>query len=200
MKRKSVVNRALLTLTGAVLLGIGLLALAGSFDLYRRMPLTPPAGWPLAAPDEVLLDDSDRTHWTNEGWWWPTVIAALAIITLLALWWLLAQLRRSHPGDLSLEEAPALDGVELHEGALSDAIAADAGHLPGIQRARARMEGSSRHPETHLDITLTPDAEPGPVLRALSDGPLQRVRRSTGRTLSATARLRVPPHKSHRAQ
>ncbi|MGW4688090.1 alkaline shock response membrane anchor protein AmaP [Streptomyces sp. NPDC004244] len=199
MKRKSVTNRVLLLVAGVVLLGTGLLVLAGGVDLYRRWPLTPPDGWPLTAPQDVLLDDADRTRWTDEGWWWPAVIAGLAVLTLLALWWLLAQLRRTHPGNLSVG-VPEQDGVELREDALSDAMTADAAQLRGVRRARARMDGSSHRPEAHIDVTLKPDAEPGPVLQALCDGPLKRARQSTGRPLPARIRLRMTPHKPHRAQ
>ncbi|AZM93910.1 alkaline shock response membrane anchor protein AmaP [Streptomyces sp. W1SF4] len=200
MKTKSAVNRVLLTLVGIVLLGTGLLILTGSFDLYRRRHLTPPDGWPLTTPGGVLLDDADRTRWTEEGWWWPAVIAVLAVVLLLALWWLLAQLRRTRPGHTPIGGPPAVDGVELRERALRDALAADARHLPGVHRARARMVGPPSRPEAHLDLTLTPDSEPGPVLRALNDGPLERARRSTGRRLPAKAQLRVTPHKAHRAE
>ncbi|MFD9380395.1 alkaline shock response membrane anchor protein AmaP [Streptomyces sp. NPDC059999] len=200
MKRKSAVNRILLALTGIVLLGGGLLMLAGSFDLYRSWRMTPPRGWPLTDPRAVLLTRPDQTRWTDEGWWWPTVIAVLAIVVLLALWWLLAQLRRTHPGRIPVGGPSPADGVELRERALSDALAADVQHLPGVLRARARMSGTSRHPEAHVDLTLTPDSEPGPVLQALCDGPLERARQSTGRALTAKGRLRVTPHKAHRAE
>ncbi|MGW9072871.1 alkaline shock response membrane anchor protein AmaP [Streptomyces yangpuensis] len=199
MHRKSAINRILLALTGILMLGTALLVLAGGFGLYRHLRVTPPAGWPLTTPQDVLLDDADRTRWTDEIWWWPTVIAVLAVAVLLALWWLLAQLHRTHPGELSVGE-PALDGVELREGALSDVMAADAGHLPGVRRARARVDGSSRRPEAHIDLTLTPDAEPAQALQALCDGPLKRARRTVGRTLPATTRLRATPHQPHRAQ
>ncbi|THA31858.1 alkaline shock response membrane anchor protein AmaP [Streptomyces sp. A1547] len=200
MKRKSAINRTLLALAGIVLLGTGLLILAGGFDLYRRWSLRPPDGWPLTAPHDVLLADADRTRWADEWWWWPAAIAVLAIVTLLALWWLLAQVRRTHPGNLSVGGAHGVDGVELREGALSDALAADARHLPGVHQARARMDGSSSHPEAHFDITLTPDTEPGPVLQALCDGPLERGRLATGGALPARAHLRLTPHKPHRAE
>ncbi len=200
MKRKSAVNRVLLALTGIVLLGSAILILAGGFDVYRRWELTSPDGWPLTAPHDVLLDTADRTRWTDEGWWWPVVIAVLAIVVLLALWWLLAQLRRTHPGHIPLGGPPAVDGVELRERALSDALAADARQQPGVHKARARMDGSAKHPEAHLDLTLTSDGEPGPVLQALGDGPLERARQSTGQTrLPVTVELRVSPHKAHRA-
>ncbi|MGW6843524.1 alkaline shock response membrane anchor protein AmaP [Streptomyces sp. NPDC054958] len=200
MKTKSAVNRVLLALIGIALLGAGLLILTGSFDLYRRRNLTPPDGWPLTAPGGVLLADTDRTRWADEGWWWPVVIAVLALVLLLALWWLWAQLRRTHPGHTPVGGPPAVEGVELRERALGDALAADAQHLPGVSKARARMVGPPSRPEAHLDLTLTPDSEPGAVLRALSDGPLERARRSTGRTLPAQAQLRVTPHKAHRAE
>ncbi|MFD3547087.1 alkaline shock response membrane anchor protein AmaP [Streptomyces sp. NPDC058655] len=199
MKRKSAVNRVLLALAGIVLLGAGLLVLAGGFDVYRSRRMTPPDGWPLTGPGAVLLDDAGRVRWVDEGWWWPAVIAFLALVVLLALWWLLAQLRRTHPGTLPVGGDPAVDGAELRERALSDALAADARNLPGVHGANARLTGSSRRPEAHLDLTLAPDTAPGPVLRALSDGPLERARQSTGRTLPARARLRVSPHKAHRA-
>ncbi|MGW6691349.1 alkaline shock response membrane anchor protein AmaP [Streptomyces sp. NPDC054961] len=200
MKRKSAVNRVLLALTGIVLLGAGILILAGGFDLYRRWRVTPPEGWRLSIPQAVLLSDADRTRWMDEGWWWPTVIAVLAVVVLLALWWLLAQLRRTHPGHIPVGGPPAVDGVELRERVLSDALAADAGQQPGVHKVRARMDGSAKHPEAHLDLTLTPDGEPGPVLQALGDGALERARRSTGQTLlPATVQLRATPHKAHRA-
>ncbi|MFC9585915.1 alkaline shock response membrane anchor protein AmaP [Streptomyces yangpuensis] len=201
MKRKSAVNRVLLALTGIVLLGSGLLVLAGSFDLYRRWAVTSPSGWPLTAPRDVLLDAADRDRWADDGWWWPVVIAVLAIVVVLALVWLLAQLRRTHPGHIPLGGPSAVEGVELRERALSDALAADAQLQPGVRKARARMDGSAKHPEAHLDLTLTSDGEPGPVLRALGDGPLERARRSTGQThLPALVQLRVSPHKAHRAE
>ncbi|MEU9299648.1 alkaline shock response membrane anchor protein AmaP [Streptomyces sp. NPDC048269] len=201
MKRKSAVNRVLLAVTGIVLFGTGLLMLAGGFDLYRRWNLSPPEDWPRSTPNAVLLGDADRTRWTDEGWWWPVVIAALAIVLLLALWWLLTQLRRTHPGSIPVGGTPATDGVELREHALSDALAADVLHQPGVEHARVQMTGRADHPEARIDLTLTPGSEPGPVVQELCDGPVERARRSTGRArLSAHARLGVSPHKPHRAQ
>ncbi|MFJ4776287.1 alkaline shock response membrane anchor protein AmaP [Streptomyces sp. NPDC088762] len=188
-------------MTGTLLFGTGLLMAAGGFDVYRRWKLRPPDGWPMSSPDAVPLSAADRTRWTDESWWWPVVIAVLAVLVLLALRWLLAQLRRTHSGPVPLGGPHGTDGVELREQALSDALAADVRRQPGVQHARVRMTGRPDRPTAHIDLTLTPDSEPGPVLRALCDGPVERARRSTGQAgLSARVRLKVTPHKAHRAQ
>ncbi|MBT2511788.1 alkaline shock response membrane anchor protein AmaP [Streptomyces sp. ISL-98] len=201
MKRQSAANRILLALAGLVLLAGGILILAGGLDLYRRWHLTPPAGWPLTNPRSVLLSAGDRTRWTDEGWWWPVVIAVLAVIVLLALWGLLAQLRRTHPGRMPIGGTPPTEGVELRDHALSDVIAADARQLPGVHQVRVQMTGRAHHPQCRITLTLTPDSEPGPILQALCHGPLERARQSTGwAQLPTQARLQVTPHKPHRAE
>src|SRR5690348_4162300 len=99
MTPRTVLNRSLLALAGLVLLGGGLLILFAGLDVYRRHGLVPPVGWPLATPHDVLLGSADRARWSGQGWWWwPAVIATLTLVALLAVWWLLAQLHRRHPG------------------------------------------------------------------------------------------------------
>ncbi|MFD8735964.1 alkaline shock response membrane anchor protein AmaP [Streptomyces sp. NPDC059618] len=202
MRPLPVLNRSLLALAGVVLLGGGLLILFAGLDIYRRHDLVPPAGWPLTAPHDVLLDSADRARWSSQGWWWwPVVIALLALVVLLALWWLLAQLRRRHPGALSVGGTPPQEGVELRDQALSAAIGADAGALPGVEEASVRITGTSAHPRTRVTIGLTPQGEPGAVLEALRAGPLRTASRSTGSPPGPTeVRLRVAHHKAHRVE
>ncbi|WP_431683309.1 alkaline shock response membrane anchor protein AmaP [Kitasatospora sp. KL5] len=199
MNSHSVLNRTLLAVAGLVMLGGGLLVLVGALDLYRRWSLDPPADWPLTGPHDTLLPVQDRTRWTDEAWWWPTVIAALTILTALALWWLLAQLRHRHPGRLPVGNPPC-DGVELHDAALNDALAADAARLPGVHKAQAHLTGHAHHPHATLDLTLDPDARPRDILPAL-ESTLHRARRSTGwEQLPTRATLRVASHRPHRAE
>ncbi|PZG83528.1 alkaline shock response membrane anchor protein AmaP [Streptomyces sp. NTH33] len=202
MKPRSALNRTLLTASGLVLLAGGLLVLFAGLDLYRQWHLPLPAAWPLASPKAVLLSSADRARWSSQGWWWwPAVITILTIITVLALVWLIAQLRRSHPGRMPVGPPHRAQGVELRDRALSDAIATEARHLPGVQKADAHITGTSQHPRNRIDLTLSPHGAPGRVLSELGTGPLQNARRSTGADRLATeVRLHVARHKPHRTR
>ncbi|MEU2157643.1 alkaline shock response membrane anchor protein AmaP [Streptomyces sp. NPDC019396] len=201
METQAKVNRILLAAAGVVLLGGGLLVLAAGLDIYRSWNLAPPDDWPLTTPHEVLIIPTDRIAWSGRGWWWAAIIAALALLSLLALWWLLAQLRRHRPRHMAVGGRPPADGVELRDRALSDALATEAGHLPGVHKAKARMAGSTAHPEARITLTLTPSSAPGQVVEKLYNGPVERVRRSTGwEHLSTQTRLRVAHRRPHRVE
>lgn len=202
MTPRPVLNRILLALTGLVLLGGGLLIITAGLDFYSSHNLPPPAGWPLTTPSDILLSSTDRARWSSQGWWWwPAVIAALILITALALWWLLAQLPRRHPGGVPVGGSPPLEGVELRRRALSDAIATEAGALPGVQQAHVRITGRGAHPRAHITLTLTPQGAPGAVLNTLCKGPLRTAHQSTGSPpIPTEARLRIARHKPRRAE
>ncbi|MYW16253.1 alkaline shock response membrane anchor protein AmaP [Streptomyces sp. SID2955] len=202
MTPRTALNRSLLTLAGLVLLGGGLLILFAGFDVYRRHDLAPPDGWPLTTPAGVLLGSADRARWSGQGWWWwPAVIAALALAALLALWWLLAQLSRRRPGSLPVGGTPPTEGVELRDRALGEAIANEAGALPGIEHASVHITGRPAHHRTRIGLTLTPGGAPGAALGALCAGPLSTARRSTGLPDPPTeVRLKVRRHSPHRVE
>ncbi|MDX3075473.1 alkaline shock response membrane anchor protein AmaP [Streptomyces sp. NPDC088354] len=202
MDTQAKVNRTLLAAVGFVLLGGGLLVLAAGLNVYRRWALAPPDGWPLTSPHQVLLSRADRIAWSGQGWWWwPAVIAALVVAVLLALWWLLAQLRRHRPGPVAVGGDSPAEGVQVRDRALSDALAADAGRLPGVRKATARMAGRAPHPEGRIDLTLDPDSTPAQVLADLHDGPVERARRSAGwEHLPTRTRLHVAGRRPHRVE
>ncbi|GHD91110.1 MULTISPECIES: hypothetical protein [Streptomyces] len=202
MTPRSALNRTLLALAGLVLLGGGLLILFAGLDLYRRHDLAPPAGWPLTTPADVLLGSADRARWSSQGWWWwPAVIAALVLTALLALWWLLAQLSRHRPGSLPVGGTPPQEGVELRDRALSEAIANEAGALPGVGHAAVVITGRPGRHRTRIKLTLTPEGTPGATLGALCEGPIGTARRSTGLTdMPTEVRLQVSRHGPHRVE
>ncbi|WP_405719661.1 alkaline shock response membrane anchor protein AmaP [Streptomyces sp. NBC_00046] len=200
MESQAKVNRVLLATVGVVLLGGGLLVLAAGLNAYQRLALLPPSGWPLTVPHDVLLTRTDRITWSDQGWWWwPAVITALGLTVLLALWWLLAQLRRHRPGRIPVGGTPPVEGVEVTDHALSEALATDASLLPGVRRVGVRMAGRRAHPEARITLTLTPDSAPGLVVQELYHGPVERARQSVGlEQLPAATRLRVAHHRPHR--
>ncbi|MGW2940062.1 alkaline shock response membrane anchor protein AmaP, partial [Streptomyces sp. NPDC001156] len=90
---------------------------------------------------------------------------------------------------------------ELRARALSDAIATEAGALPGVQQANVRITGRLAHPRAHITLTLTPQGTPDAALKTLCEGPLRTARQSTGSPPMPTeARLRVARHKPRRAE
>ncbi|MFH9355711.1 alkaline shock response membrane anchor protein AmaP [Kitasatospora sp. NPDC017646] len=195
MKALTATNRTLLALTGLILLAGGLLTLMGGLDLYRRWHLTPPEYWPLTAPTDVLLPTTDRTRYTTDSWWWPTLITTLTIIALLALLWLLAQLRRHQPRTLTLDPASSHPPISLHTHALAQAVATDTARLPGIDQAHARITGTATRPELSLHLTLDPAAPPAATLQAVHDGPLTRLQTSLG-GLPVRTHLRIAHHRT----
>ncbi|GGO99641.1 alkaline shock response membrane anchor protein AmaP [Wenjunlia tyrosinilytica] len=199
MREHTRTNRVLLALLGLVLLGGGLLVLAGGADIYRRWNLTPPAGWPLTTPQDVLIPRADQTRWLDQGWWWPTVIAALILIMLLALWWLLSQARRRRPRKLVVKDTPR-EAVAVNDHGLRDALTTDLDMLPGVRRAKARFCGPAHRPQARIGLTLDSGSTPGRVLEDVS-ATVERARRSARwDELPTHVRLGVAPHGPHRVE
>ncbi|QMU78520.1 alkaline shock response membrane anchor protein AmaP [Streptacidiphilus sp. PB12-B1b] len=197
---RTAVNRILLGLAGIVLLGGGVLALIGGLDLNAHWNLGLPRGWPWTDPHQAVLNAAERTRWRGRSWWWPALFAALAVVALVCLWWLLAQLGRGRAGDLPIaapERAPARKkkqrSATLVRGtALAEAVGADAEELPGVARARARLLGHPRKPQLRLAMTLEPGAAPGEAVRSLGTGPVARVRAAAGLAdMPAEVRIRA---------
>jgi hypothetical protein len=199
MKERSRTNRILLGLLGLVLLGGGLTVLAAAADIFRRWDIVPPQSWPLTGPQDVLVPLADQNRWAGQGWWWPTVISALAVLMLLALWWLLAQFLRHRARWLSTAGGSGL-AVRIDDHVLDNALAADLGALPGVERARVRLTGTPATPHAQVGLTLTPDSTPSRVLDDVRNA-VDRARRSAGwDELPARATLRVARHPAHRVE
>ncbi|MFC1419719.1 alkaline shock response membrane anchor protein AmaP [Streptacidiphilus cavernicola] len=192
---RTAVNRTLLALVGLVLLAGGALLLAGGLDLNHRWHLGLPADWTVTDPHHPVLDAADRTRWRGDSWWWPVLFAALGVVAALGLWWLLAQLRRGLTHQVTVPDADTGGTpVRLRGDALAAAVTDGAEQIPGVARARVRLVGRAHRPHARIALLLEPGAAPAPVLRALSEGPLDDARRSSGLTaLRADARLRVDP-------
>ncbi|QGV81300.1 alkaline shock response membrane anchor protein AmaP [Streptomyces ficellus] len=162
------VNRVVLGLTGAVLV------CAGGAVLVAGLDLGVPSWWPWRGPDAVLLTESARRRPA-----WPAVIAVLAVLVLLSLWWLVAQLRRPRPPEVLVDSRDG-DGATLRGRALEGAMEAEAEALDGVSRARVRLAGRRTAPSARVSLLLEPHASPDETLARLRDGTLKHARESAG--------------------
>ncbi|MFE3881826.1 hypothetical protein ACFXPQ_02685 [Streptomyces lydicus] len=177
MREPTKTNRALLALIGLVLLGGGLLVLAGGADIYRRFHLMPPAGWPLTTAHNVLITSADQTRWTGRSWWWLASLAALALLALLALAWLLLQ-RRRRPRHLTVADS-SQEGVTVSSHALSDALKTDLDTLPGVRGSHVFLYGPGSHPQARIALVLSPCTSPVQIWDGVH-GAVDRARWSVG--------------------
>lgn len=202
MREHGRTNRTLLALVGLTLLGGGLLVLAGGADIYRRWSLSPPGGWPLQRPKDVLVPRADQTRWADQGWWWPTAIAALAVLLVLALAWLVAQSRRRRARRLPVAQHTehTEHTVTIGDDVLSDALTDDLDAVRGVRHARAHLRGAAAHPHAQIDLTLTPQAVPTRILEEVPRA-ADRARRSVRwDELPTHVHLSVARHGAHRVE
>ncbi|GGR90922.1 hypothetical protein Snoj_50950 [Streptomyces nojiriensis] len=179
------VNRILLAVAGAVLVAAGIVVLTG--------------WWPLHGRHAPLLSEQTRNrYWHAEGWWWWAVLAALAVGVLLALWWLLSQLRRPRLQAVVVDTGDGAFAM-LRGRALEEAVAAEAGALEGVAGCRVALRGRRGSPALRVALELEPHAVPADALAAVAGPVLTHARTSAGLPeLPAEARLKVTSHRARR--
>jgi len=166
-------NRLGLALLGALLVLGGTAAiLAHTGVLGRRVAEA--AVYPAAAND-----------WIVAHRWIYWVVAGVAVVLgLLALRWLLVQLRSDRIAEVRIDtdrDSSTDAGLTaLVAGALGDAVAHDAGRIEGVRSSRAAVTGGRDAPELRLTVTLDADADAGAVREQLT-GVVRHARASLDR-------------------
>ncbi|MGQ4385324.1 alkaline shock response membrane anchor protein AmaP [Streptomyces sp. SAS_270] len=187
-----IVNRVLLGFAGLVLV------LLGGSVLAVGLGLKPPSWWIHDGRHDVLLSDTARARWRDDGWWWPTVIGVLALCVLLALWWLTAVLRRRRLAEVLVDTGDG-EGALLRGRALEGVLADEAGRADGVQRAQVLLTGRRSTPEARVQLLLEPHVDPGQALHLLTTEALAHARDSAGlAALPAEVRLRGVKHRAER--
>ncbi|MFI7343650.1 alkaline shock response membrane anchor protein AmaP [Streptomyces sp. NPDC050085] len=186
------VNRIVLGLLGLVLV------VGGGSVLAVGLGVKPPSWWIHDGKRDVLLSVADRNRWRDDGWWWPTVIAVLGAVVLLALWWLVAQLRRHRLTEVLVDTGDG-EGALLRGRALEGVLVSAAEALDGVERAGVALTGRRSTPRARVGLTLEPHAAPGEALHLLSEESLAQARDSAGlASLPAEVRLRAVKHRAER--
>ncbi|MFE3326222.1 alkaline shock response membrane anchor protein AmaP [Streptomyces sp. NPDC059176] len=186
------VNRVLIGVVGLVLSATGVAVLAAGAGLGV------PSWWPWNGPEDVLLSRSERKRWQGEDWWWPLVITVLTVVVLLALCWLIAQLRRSRLPGILVDSGDG-DGATLRGRALESVLAGEAEHVAGVSRAQVVLHGRRTVPTLRVRLLLEPYASPGEVLDRVSAGAFRNARESVGLSVfPAEVRLRAVTYHAQR--
>ncbi|MEU6086258.1 alkaline shock response membrane anchor protein AmaP [Streptomyces sp. NPDC047085] len=190
--RGGAVNRVLLALVGLLLLALG-----GSV-LAVGLGARPPHWWPHSGPHDVLLSRAERTHWRDAGWWWPTVIAALAVLVLLALWWLTATLRPRRLAEVRVDTGDG-DTALLRGRALESVMAMDTARQQGVAHTELLLTGRRTTPAVRAWLQLEPHVDPATALADFTAQALTHARESANLpSLPADVRLREVRHRAER--
>lgn len=165
------VNRGVLALLGLLLLGLGAAGLALSLGGF---------GGDLA--DSPVVPDAVRAFAAETPWFWWAVAGVCLLVALLALRWLLVQLRTSTVSRLDLTTDPR-DGITtLHAGALTAAVEDAATAIRGVHRAGARLH-DEHGDRLHLAVDLTEHADIADVRAELETRLVPDLRRAAGTDL-----------------
>ncbi|HVL85580.1 MAG TPA: alkaline shock response membrane anchor protein AmaP, partial [Pseudonocardia sp.] len=156
--RSAAGERSTVALLGLVLLALGVLVTLLSLGVFGAAR----AGLPVVDP--VVLD-ALRSQ--------PVVarIAAIVAGLLLLVLGLLRVVRSLRPEprpDLVLDPGPQT-AISISSSAAADAVAAQAGTLPGVCRAKVRLVGTRTAPAARITVWLDEDADIREVCRRLDE-------------------------------
>lgn len=164
-------NRMLVALCGLLLLSGGVLSLIRSFG-----------GFGARLADDQLLADAQTRFAERNAWFWIVVAAVAVLLALLALRWLLAQLRSDRSGTMDLEPDPRKGATTLHPNAVTAAVCQEIESYRGVQNARARLLHDDRHPDLVLDVELDDRADIAATRTRIETDALAHTRTALGLT------------------
>lgn len=136
-------NRFGLLLIALVLIAAGVLSLlagAGVFgSTFQSMDVFP---------------RSVTTWIDDQPWFWWAVGAVAVIVGLIALRWLIAQLRTNRVGGTHTVDDEADGRTTVHYSALAGAVGDEIEGWYGVRSAHASFRGSDRNPTCEITVTL----------------------------------------------
>lgn len=156
--RSAAGDRSIVALIGLVLLaaGVGVALLSyGVFGVAR-------SGRPLLDPIAVAAVAADPLLWRG------VAIVGGLLLAVFGLAWVARSVRPEPRPDMRLADGPDTT-ILVSSAALGEAVAGQAGALPGVARARARLVGSAAAPALRVTLWLADDADVRAVLRGLHD-------------------------------
>ena len=166
--RANVINRVVLIVLGLLLLAAGGLGLAVSLGAFGAWRATYPA-----LPRAVSTFPDERP------WFWWAVAGVLLLVAVLALLWLLTQLRTDRTTRLD-RTTNARDGyTTLHASALTNAVEDEALGIIGVTGASAHVH-DRRGQHLFLRVELVDSADIGEVRARLEREVVAHLREGVG--------------------
>lgn len=165
-------NRIGLGLIGVVLLAGGGYALARSLGAFGAEQA--------AAP--VYSERAASWIHAQQPWIWITLAALGVIVAVLALRWLLVQLRTERLGRIAMDTDLGNDPdsgsgrTTLPTTALTAAVGQEIDSYPGVRAVKVRVAGQPDHPELRLEVTIEPDADPARIRTRIVDEAITHAR------------------------
>ena len=180
-----------LLFVGLLLLGGGVAALLTSFGAFGRAAAFAPV-----LPEAVQEFGREAT-----GWLRIILLIAGLLLFLLALRWLLAQLRIERLGEVLLEPDDRRGQTTMSPSALTDAVKGEGESVHGVNSVSARLVHDPQHPDLHLLVDLGPRADLREVRAAIEDNVVQHARQALSReNLPTLVQYRLARGTSQRAR
>lgn len=153
-------NRTWLALLGVLALAGGVALLLQAAGVLQNLITTPPAGNRIVAGD------------LHSFFAQPLVVIVLlligAIVGVLALAWIIAQVPRRNPADAYRLHADGAQGRTICDpSVLAGVVENQANTLPGVVSSSAVLRGSANEPDLTLQITVNDRADIQDLLRRL---------------------------------
>ncbi len=160
-------NRLRLVIVGVLVFAGGGLALARGFGAFGDRRAHSP-----------LLTRTESSYAAHHGWFWPVVAALAIVVALLALRWLMLQLRRDRVHTLSLEADRSHGVTRLPASAAAAALEEEIGDYRGVRSAEAKLTRDPASPELTLIVALDDRADSGQLRRRVEGEALPNFRQA----------------------
>lgn len=162
------VDRTVVALLGLLLLAGGVLGLVRSAGGFGR-----------AAADAALVTDGQVSLAERYSpWTWVALAVAGALVALLALRWLMAQLRTDGLRTLDLEPDDAHGTTTLQSSAVSTAVREEVEGYRGVSGASASLHDDPHHPRLELRVDVDDRADLVEVRRRVEQEAVAHVRQA----------------------
>jgi len=118
----------------------------------------------------------------QQSWLWIAVATVAVVVAVLALRWLMVQLRTERLARIALDVDSATDPgygagpTDLPSAALTAAVGQEIDGYPGVRAVKVFMAGNPDQPELRIEVTIDPGVDPARIRARIADEALTHVR------------------------